>query len=72
MAFTPRDGLNQSKSVVFIIEIDLASPRFSRSLLQIYDDKTSTEARQEGGSTQDPSGMIMATWAFDIKFPLGT
>jgi hypothetical protein len=33
---------------------------------------TSTEARQVGGSTQDPSGKIMAHWTFDMKFSLGT
>jgi hypothetical protein len=30
------------------------------------------EARQEGGSAKDPSEKIMATWTFDVKFPLGT
>jgi hypothetical protein len=33
---------------------------------------TSTEARQEGGSTQDPSGKTMSPWTFDMKFPLST
>ena len=41
-------------------------------LLQISDDTTSTEARQVGGSAQDPSGKAMAPWTFDVKFPLGT
>jgi hypothetical protein len=33
---------------------------------------TSTEARQEGGSTQYPSEKTIAPWTFDVKFPLGT
>jgi hypothetical protein len=41
-------------------------------LLKISDDTTSTEARQEGGCAQDPSGKAMAPWIFDVKFPLGT
>jgi hypothetical protein len=57
---------------VFILEIDLASSRFFRSLSQISDDETSTEARQLGGSAQDPSGKIMARWTFDVKFPYDT
>jgi hypothetical protein len=32
---------------------------------------TSTEARQEGVCTQDPSGKAMAPWTFDVKFPRG-
>jgi hypothetical protein len=57
---------------VFILEIDFASSRFSQSLTQISDDETSTEARQEEGSAQDPSGENMAPWTFDVKFPPGT
>jgi hypothetical protein len=64
--------MNQSKTVMFIIEIDLASPCFSRSLSQVFDDTTSTEARQEGESAQDPFRKIMAPWTFDVKFPLDT
>jgi hypothetical protein len=41
MIITPRDNLNQSKSIVFIFEIDLVSLCFSRFLSQIYDDETS-------------------------------
>jgi hypothetical protein len=41
-------------------------------LIQIPDDTTSTEVRQVGGSTQDPSEKTMAPWTFDIKFLLGT
>jgi hypothetical protein len=41
-------------------------------LLQISDDTTSIEARQEGGSAQDPSRKAMAPWTFNVKFPLGT
>jgi hypothetical protein len=41
-------------------------------LLKVSDDTTSTEARQEGASTQDPSEKTMAHWTFDVKFPLGT
>jgi hypothetical protein len=59
MTITPREGLNQSKTVVFIFEIDLSSSRFSRSSSQVSNDETSTVARQEGGSAQDPSGKIM-------------
>jgi hypothetical protein len=33
---------------------------------------TSTEARQEGGSAQDPSEMTMEPCTFDIKFPLSS
>jgi hypothetical protein len=33
---------------------------------------TSTEARQEGGSAQDPFMKSMTPWTFDMKFPLGT
>jgi hypothetical protein len=33
---------------------------------------TSTDAHQKGGNAQDPSGKIMAPWAYDVKFPLGT
>jgi hypothetical protein len=33
---------------------------------------TSPEARQVGGSTQDPSGKTMTPWTLDIKFPLDT
>jgi hypothetical protein len=64
--------MNQSKLVVFILEIDLASLHFSQSSLQVYDDTTSIEARQEGGSAQDPSEKIMAPWTFDVKFSLDT
>jgi hypothetical protein len=32
----------------------------------------STEVRQVGASTQDPSGKAIAPWTFDVKFPLGT
>jgi hypothetical protein len=53
---------------VFILEIDLTSSCFSQSLSQISDDETSTEARQEGESAQDPSGEIMAPCTFDVKF----
>jgi hypothetical protein len=61
--------MNQSKTIVFILEIDLISSRFSRSLLQISDDKTLTEARLIGASTQDPYGKIIAPCTFDVKFP---
>jgi hypothetical protein len=57
---------------VFILKIDLALLRFSRFSSQISDDETSTDARQEGRSAQDPSWKIMASWTFNIKFPLGT
>jgi hypothetical protein len=33
---------------------------------------TSIDARQEGGSAQDPSERTMAPWMFNIKFPHGT
>jgi hypothetical protein len=33
---------------------------------------TSTKARQEGGSAQDPSTKTMASRTFDVKFPYGT
>jgi hypothetical protein len=38
---------------------------------KISDDEISTEARQEGGSAQNPSGKIMAPWMFDVKFSCG-
>jgi hypothetical protein len=60
MTITPRGGLNQSKTVVFILEIDFVSSRFSRSSSQVSDDETSKKAHQEGGSAQDPSEKIMA------------
>jgi hypothetical protein len=41
-------------------------------LLKVSDDTTSTEARQEGASAQDPSEKTMAHWTFDVKFLLGT
>jgi hypothetical protein len=39
---------------------------------KISDDETSTEARQEGGSAEDPSEKIMASWTFNVKFPYDT
>jgi hypothetical protein len=57
---------------VFILEIDLPSSCFSRSSSQISDNTTSIEARQEGGSAQDPSGKIITSWMYDVKFPLST
>jgi hypothetical protein len=71
-AITPREGMNQFKTVVFILDIDLASLRFSRSSSQVSDDETLTEAHQEGASAQDPSGKIMTPWTFDVKFPFDT
>jgi hypothetical protein len=35
-------------------------------------DTTSTEARQEGGSAQDPSTKTMVSRTFDVKFPYDT
>jgi hypothetical protein len=64
--------MNQSKLIVFILEIDLASLRFSRSSSQVSDDTMSTETYQEGGSAQDPSRKIITPWTFNVKFPLGT
>jgi hypothetical protein len=72
MAITPREGLNQSKLIVFILKIDLASLRFSRFSSQVSDDMTSTEARQKGGSAQVPFGKIMTSWTHGVKFPLNT
>jgi hypothetical protein len=57
---------------MFLFEIDFASPHFSQYLSQIFDDETSTEARQEGESAQDPSEKIMTPWTFNVKFPYGT
>jgi hypothetical protein len=70
MTITPREGLNQSEIVVFILEIDLVSSHFFQFLSQVSDDMTSTEARRVGGSVQDPSRKIMVPWTFNIKFPL--
>jgi ATP-dependent Clp protease ATP-binding subunit ClpA len=42
MVILLRDGLNQDKLVVFISEIDLASPRLFRFLSQVSDDTTLT------------------------------
>jgi hypothetical protein len=72
MTITSRDDLNQSKLIVFIIEIDLASSCFFRSSLQVSNDMTSIEARQVEKSAQDLSGKIIAPWTFDVKFPLDT
>jgi hypothetical protein len=36
------------------------------------DDETSTDARQEGGSAQDPSENIMAPCTFSVHLPYGT
>jgi hypothetical protein len=52
--------------------MDLASSHFSRSLSQVSDDTTSTEAHQEGESTQDLFREIMAPTTLNVKFPLGT
>jgi hypothetical protein len=41
-------------------------------LIKISDDSTSTEARQEARSAQDPSKKIMASRMFDVKFPCDT
>jgi hypothetical protein len=60
MAITAREGLNESKTAVFILEIDLASSHFSRSLSQVSDDETLIDALQKRRSTQDPSEKIMA------------
>jgi hypothetical protein len=57
---------------MFILEIDLALSRFSRSLSQISDNETSIEAHQEGEGAQDPSEKIMAPWTFHVKFPYNT
>jgi hypothetical protein len=57
---------------MFIYEIDLVSPHFSRSSPQVSDDETSTETRQEGDNAQDLSEKIMAPWTFSIKFSYGT
>jgi hypothetical protein len=64
--------LDQSKTVVFILDIDLTSLCFSRSLSQISNNKMSTEECQKRGSAQDPSGKIMAPWTFHVKFPYDT
>jgi hypothetical protein len=40
--------MNQSKPIVFILEIDLALLHFSQSLSQISDNEISTEALQVG------------------------
>jgi hypothetical protein len=50
MTITPREGMNKSKIDFFILEIDLASSRFSRSLSQVSNDQTSTDVRQKGAS----------------------
>jgi hypothetical protein len=69
---TLREGLDQSKTAEFIIEIDLTSSCFTLSLSQVSDNKTSTETHQEGGSDQNPSDKIMTLWTFDVKFPYDT
>jgi hypothetical protein len=53
---------------MFFLEIDLSSSCFSRSLSQIPGNEMLIEARQEGGSVQDPSEKIMTPWTFDVKF----
>jgi hypothetical protein len=53
MSITSRKGMNQSKHVVFILEIDLASSHFSWSLSQVcddadtFDENVDTESRRE-------------------------
>jgi hypothetical protein len=42
MTITLQEDLSQSKTVMFILEIDLASSRFFQSSSQVSDDKTST------------------------------
>jgi hypothetical protein len=44
MAITSWKGLNQSKTTMFILEIDLASSRFSRFLSQVSNDTASIES----------------------------
>jgi hypothetical protein len=41
---------------------------FSPILLQISDDRTSTEACQEGGSAEIHPSELMAPWIYDEKF----
>jgi hypothetical protein len=72
MAITLQEGLNQSKPHCAFFQIDLAKSRFSRSLSQISDNMTSTEAHQIERSTQCLSGKTMAPRTFDVKFPCGT
>jgi hypothetical protein len=38
----------------------------------ISDNETSTEARQEGESAQDPFRKIMTSWTFNVKFSYDT
>jgi hypothetical protein len=70
--FTPREGLNQSNSPCSSSRLVLHRCVFPDPHHKISDDKTSTEARQVGGSAQDLTGKIMAPWTFDVKFPCGT
>jgi hypothetical protein len=57
---------------MFISEIDLASPRLSRSSSQVSDDTTSIVARREGASAYDPYKKIMTLWTFSVKFSYDT
>jgi hypothetical protein len=72
MSITPRDGLNQYKLVVFSPWDWSCIIVLPRSLTQVSDDDTSTEARQEGEIAQDPPGWLIAPWIFSIKFPYDT
>jgi hypothetical protein len=47
MVITPREGMNQSKIILFIVEIDLVSSHFSQPLTQVSDDTTSPVTMQE-------------------------
>jgi hypothetical protein len=67
MTITSREGLNQFKIIVFILEIDLASSHFSPFSSQVSDDEALIEAWQEGGSAQDLSGKIMKPSTFDVS-----
>jgi hypothetical protein len=64
MTVTPREGLNQSKTVVLIVEIDVTSSHFSRSLSQVSDNEMSKEARREGEALKIRPGR---SWQLGVR-----
>jgi hypothetical protein len=72
MIVTSREGRNQSNSSCSSLRLILHCHASPYPHHKISDDETSIEARQVGGSAEDPSGKIMAAWTFDVQFPCGT
>jgi hypothetical protein len=69
--YSPK-GLNQDKTHRVLILRLIFYRRISTILSKISDDDMSIEACLEGGSVQDPSRWLIASWTFIIKFPYDT